>query len=513
MPSSLYFGGSLLSPTLEGSAYTLRPLEALFVQDGRIAAVGRLSDLENLAGPDTRRIHLEGRTLLPGFNDAHIHIWKVGQLRTTLLDLRGVKSLAELYRRVAERARTLKPGEWLWGRGWNEALLAEKAMPDKAALDQLAPHNPVLLTRTCAHIHAVNSQALQLAGITPQTQVPGGEIHYEQGILYETAYGLVFRAMSEPSQAQYELWIKAGMEYLRSLGITSATDPAVDPPLYAAYQTLDARGELPIRANLLYIRRPDGGSGTFPLPKKHLSDWLRCDSVKFFADGGLSGATAAISRPYKNLEGPSYGILRFEEEELLELALEAHRAGFRIGTHAIGDRALDQVLRVYQRLYQETPGPRHRIEHFGLAGPEHLQKARQLGVMAVPQPIFLRELRANYQRYVPDEWLERCFNLRAMFEAGLTVAFSSDGPVVEQVEPIKGLQAAICEPLVAGNQVGLEPALWAYTVGSATAQGDEGNRGRLEVGQWADLVILEGDLRDPYSLSVFQTVVDGKETP
>jgi predicted amidohydrolase YtcJ len=110
---------------------------------------------------------------------------------------------------------------------------------------------------------------------------------------------------------------------------------------------------------------------------------------------------------------------------------------------------------------------------------------------------------------VPDEWLARCFNLRAMFEAGLGVAFSSDGPVVEQVEPIKGLQAAICEPLVAGNQVGLEPALWAYTVGGAVAQGDEGNRGSLEVGQWADLVILEGDLRDPYSLRIQATVVAG----
>ena len=513
MPQSLFFGGNILSPTLQGSNYALNPLESLLIQEGRIAATGRLSDLENLAKPGTRRVDLEGRILLPGFNDAHVHIWKVGQLCTTLLDLRGVKSLAELYQRVAERAQTLKPGEWLWGRGWNEALLAEKAMPNKAALDRLAPHNPVLLTRTCAHIHAVNSRALQLAGITPETAVPGGEINYDQGILYETAYGLVFRAMGEPSQAQYEAWIKAGCAYLKSLGITSATDPAVDPPLYAAYRALDARDELPIRVNLLYIRRPDGGSETFPLPEKHRSDWLRCDSVKFFADGGLSGATAAISQPYKTLKPPQYGILRFADEELLELALEAHRAGFRIGTHAIGDRALNQILRVYEKLYQTSPGPHHRIEHFGLAGPEHLAKSRELGIIAVPQPIFLRELRANYERYVPEVWLGRCFNLRAMFEAGLTVAFSSDGPVVQQLEPIKGLQAALREPLVEGNEVDLEQALWAYTMGGAVAQGDEGNRGSLEVGHWADLVVLEGDLRDPYSLSIFQAVVGGKAAP
>ena len=222
----LLTGGTILNPSFQGSTFSLQPLEALFVRDGKIAAVGKLSDVEALATPDTRRVNLEGRTLLPGFNDAHVHIWKVGQLRTTLLDLRGVGSLAEVYAKVAERARALKPGEWLWGRGWNEALLAEKAMPDKAALDKLAPHNPVLLTRTCAHIHAVNSQALQLSGITPETHVPGGEINYDQGLLYETAYGLAFRAMGEPTQAQYEFWAKAGCEYLRSLGVTSATDPA-----------------------------------------------------------------------------------------------------------------------------------------------------------------------------------------------------------------------------------------------------------------------------------------------
>lgn len=509
MSSALLSGGTILNPKHQGSSYSLERLEALFIQNGKIIATGKLSDIENLALPDTKRLNLEGRTLLPGFNDAHVHIWKVGQLRTSMLDLRGITSLAEVYAKVEERAKTLKPGEWLWGRGWNEALLAEKAMPDKAALDKLSPHNPVLLTRTCAHIHAVNSQALQLAGITPQTHVPGGEINYDQGILYETAYGLAFKAMGEPTQAQYEAWAKAGCEYLRSLGITSATDPAVDPPLYAAYKALEQRGELPIRVNCLYIRRPDGGSQTYPLPEKYLSDKLRCNSVKFFGDGGLSGATAAISQPYKTLEPPQHGILRFEDQDLFELALEAHRAGFRIGTHAIGDRAMDQILRVYERLYQDSSGPRHRIEHFGLAGPEHLQKAHDLGIIAVPQPVFIRELRANYERYVPDDWFGRCFNLRAMFDAGLTVAFSSDGPVVRQVEPLKGLQAALKEPLVAGNQVSLEQALWAYTLGGAVAQGDEGNRGSLEAGKWTDFVMLEGDLQDPYSLSVHGTTVGG----
>ncbi|WP_027891615.1 amidohydrolase [Calidithermus chliarophilus] len=514
---TLIYGGTILNPGPAPGG--LEALEAVALREGRVLAAGRMSELEPLLSPATRRVDLEGQTLLPGFNDAHVHVWKVGQLRTTLLDLRGVESLDAFYAAVRERAQTLQPGQWLWGRGWNEARMG--GWPDRSALDAIAPRNPVLLTRTCAHIHAVNTPALQAAGVTPETRVPGGEIDFGRGILYETAYGLVFNAMPAPTQADYERWVLAGLEYLKSLGITSATDPAVDPPLYAAYRALDAAGKLPVRVNLLYIRRPDGGSETFPLPEKHRSGFLRCDSVKFFADGGLSGATAAISQPYKTLEPPSYGILRFETEELYELALEAHRQGFRIGTHAIGDRALNQVLDVYERLYRDSPvkgheapggagtqvkgheapggagtqGPRHRIEHFGLAGEEHLELARRLGVIAVPQPVFIHELRGNFLKYLPEAMVCRCYNLRAMFAAGLTVAFSSDGPVVSRVSPLIGLQAAVAEPMCEGNGVSLETALWAYTVGGALAQGDEGNRGRLEPGHWADFVLLDRDPR------------------
>jgi len=483
--------------------------KTLFIADGTIQAVGKLSDIENLATPNTKRVHLEGRTLLPGFNDAHVHIWKVGQLRTTMLDVRGVESLDAFYKAVSERIKSLQPGQWLWGRGWNEARLG--GWPTKTALDQIAPQNPVLLTRTCAHIHAVNSLAVQAAKITPETHVPGGEIDFDKGILYETAYGLVFKAMPAPTQQDYEKWILAGLDYLHSLGITSATDPAVDPPLYAAYKALDAAGKLPIRVNLLYIRRPDGGSQTYPLPQKYLSDRLRCDSVKFFGDGGLSGATAALSVRYKNTDGPSQGVLRFETEELYELALEAHINGFRIGTHAIGDRTLDQVLGIYKRLYNEHPSSiRHRIEHFGLPSDEHLRMTKEMSIIVVPQPVFLHELRDNFLKYLPDQFVCRCYNLKAMFDAGLAVAFSSDGPVVSHVPPLIGINAAINEPMCKGNGVAMEQALWAYTMGGAVAQGDEENRGSLDVGKWADLVMLEGNLNELSSLSVHQTVVGGE---
>jgi predicted amidohydrolase YtcJ len=496
------------------------PAEALLTRDGKIFAVGKLSDLETMTNLSTKKINLEGRALLPGFNDAHIHVWKVGHLRTTMLDLRGLTKLEDVYKAVSARSKTLEPGEWLLGRGWNEAIL-EGGGPTKAGLDQASPQNPVVLTRTCAHIHAANSSAFDHAKISLETQPPaGGQIEFERGWLFETAHGLMLRVIPAFTVADYEKFIRAGLEYLSSFGITSCTDPAVDPGLLEAYRNLEARGELPIRVNLLFIRRPDGGSQTYPLPEKFVSDFLRCDSVKFFGDGGLSGATAAVSVPYKNLEpgSPAHGVLRFETEELYELALEAHKNGLRIGTHAIGDVALDQILEVYRRLHDLPVGARHaspvrhRIEHFGLPGKNHLELAKKLNVIVVPQPIFLHELRGNFLRYLPTEFVSRCYNLRSMFDAGLTVAFSSDGPVVAQVNPLENIKAAMLEPLSPNAEVTLDESLRAWTLNGAIAQGDEANRGTLEVGKHADLNIMT----DPYSTppedwKLERTFVAGKE--
>ncbi|MDN5789461.1 MAG: amidohydrolase [Micrococcales bacterium] len=487
MKAAVYAGGPIY-PQADG-----RAVEALAVRDGRVLHAGTLEDARTAAGTRARLHDLGGVTLLPGLTDAHVHVWKVGQLRTTMLDLRETASLDDLARQVRRRHAELPPGAWLWGRGWNEIRLG--AVPDRTLLDTLAPGRPVLLTRTCAHIHAVSTAALHRASIHPDTPPPpGGEIDYELGRLTETAYGLVSGAMPAPSQAQYEEWILAGLDDLKALGFTAVTDAAVDPPLHAAYLALDAAGRLPIRVNLLCIRRPDGSTETLPLPEKHLSPRLRCDSVKLFGDGGLSGATAAVSVPYRNVEPPSRGVLRFETEDLYELVRETHVAGFRVGAHAIGDVALDQILGVYARLEQEYPqGPRHRIEHFGLPSAEHLRLARELRVIAVPQPVFLHELRANYDRFMPAELAGQVFPLRAYFDAGLDVAFSSDGPVVRDLRPLAGVQAAVAEPYVPGMAVTLAQALGAYTRGGAVAHGDEHERGSLAPGNLADLTVVGGD--------------------
>jgi hypothetical protein len=517
-------------------------VEAVLVgDDGRITAVGQRDDLAARA-PSSQRIDLGGATLLPGFNDAHVHIWKLGLLLTVQVDARkaAAPDIPAIAVRFRERAQVTQAGTWLTGRGYNEAELPERRHLTRYDLDAASTEHPIALTRTCGHMIVANSRALQLAGITRDTPDPhGGTIVRDEhgeptGLLQETAQGLITRVIPPEDERVMADAIKACMRHQLALGITSATDPLLAPLHLRVYQQLEAAGELNVRVNGLPIRRPDGGTETLPLPERYVSDTLRIDCVKFFADGGLSGATAAVSIPYK-VTGET-GVLRFETDELIALMCEAHDAGLRIATHAIGDVALEQVITAYEALYETNDGTdginavptsrevsrlRHRIEHLGLPSAEHLQRCKALDVFAVPQTIFLYALGTTYRRYLPDEFYPRCYPVRAMLDAGLTVAFSSDAPVVPDDNPLLGMKAAIDrkdsngEPIAPEQAITAQEALHAYTMGGALASGDDGNRGSLMAGKWADMVVLSGDPLATHpdelpALRVQQTYVGGR---
>ena len=189
------------------------------------------------------------------------------------------------------------------------------------------------------------------------------------------------------------------------------------------------------------LRRVDGVPDPVPLPEQCASPMLRVDTVKFLADGGLSGATAALSIPYRHVD--QRGVLRFEESELRSLCRESHDAGWRIAIHAIGDVTIDQVLNIYESLGDHPRGYRHRIEHFGLPDATQLARASRLGVIAAPQTIFIHSLGRNFRNYLPDAFLPRTYPIRAMLDAGVCVALSSDAPVVEDDNPFLGMMAAV----------------------------------------------------------------------
>jgi len=253
----------------------------------------------------------------------------------------------------------------------------------------------------------------------------------------------------------------------------------------------------PARINVMPLRRVDGVPAPVPLPEQFVSDMLRVDTVKFLADGGLSGATAALSENYRHT--PQKGVLRFDSRELRELCRETHDAGWRIATHAIGDVAIDQMLGIYESLGAHPRGLAHRIEHFGLPSAQQLERAAKLRVIAAPQTIFIYSLGRNFRSYLPDSFLPRTYPVRAMLDAGVRVALSSDAPVVEDDNPLVGMMAAITRrdnegQLIAPEQaITIAEALRGYTMGGAVATGDEANRGTIEPGKWADVAVLSSD--------------------
>ena len=470
---------------------------AIGIRAGRIASVG------DDAAPATRRIDLGGRAVVPGFNDAHAHVWKIGHLLTTMLDLRGVSSLEALVASARAAAAERPEGAWLLGRGYNEALLREGRPPTRHDLDRAAPDRPIVLTRTCGHIVAANSLALERAGVTASTAAPpGGVIERDArgeptGLLHETAVGLMTRVVPKPTPAEHAAMIDAALSHQLTHGITSTSDCGVRPELLAVYRAMDAKGALKARVNVMPLRLPDDSASPLPLPERHVSDMLRVDTVKFLADGGLSGATAALSMPYRH--AATHGVLRFEAAELLELARDSHDAGWRIATHAIGDVAIDQVLDVYEQLGAHPRALANRIEHLGLPSVSQLRRAARLGVIAAPQAIFIYGLGRNFRQYLPDELLPRCYPIRGMLDAGLVVALSSDAPVVEEDSPMLGMMAAHTRrdregiAIAPEQSISIAEALRGYTMGGALSTGDERNRGSLDAGKWADLAVLSAD--------------------
>jgi hypothetical protein len=499
--------------------------EALAVDGDRIAAVGSTADVEPAVRPGARTVDLGGRTLVPGFNDAHAHAWKLGQLLTDVLDVRGVESLASLQASLRAFAARRPAGTWLQARGYNEALLAERRHPMRGDLDAAVADRPVLLTRVCGHVAVANSRALDVAGVGPASAPPpGGRIDRgpdgrPTGLFYETAVGLVSSHVPLPTAAEYEAMVRAFGRHQLERGITSSSDCGVRPELVEMYRALDARGALTQRLNVMPLRRVDGRSDNLPLPDRSLTERLRVDTIKLLADGGLSSATAALRESYRHAD--TRGVHRLEEEELRELMRETHAAGWRLAVHAIGDEAIERVLSAYESLGPEVPRRRHRIEHLGLPDRGHLRRAASLKIVAVPQTVFIHSLGRNFREYLPEALLARAYPVREMMEAGIPVALSSDAPVVEEDSPLLGIQAAVLRrdadgiAIAPDQAITAAEALRAYTAGGAFASGDEANRGTLSPGKWADLAVLSGDpvAVDPEGLSrirVDMTVVGGK---
>jgi hypothetical protein len=482
------------------------------IRDGKIEAIGG-EDICNLATARTQIQDMQGAMVVPGLVDAHIHwAWTSQGLRQ--VDLFDVPSKEASVRRVATAAERSKTGEWVLGRGWAQSMWPGGEFPTAADLDAVAPHNPVLLRARSGHAVWVNSAALHLAGITDSTPDPAdGAIMRDEtgratGILLEGAEVLVAKHIPKPTaEALAEMMAEAQPLAWRA-GLTGIHD-FDGPQAFAAMQVLREREQLGLRVvkniNDPYIAHAHALGLRWGLG----DEWLRLGGLKIFADGALGPRTALMIEPYEG-EPDNRGITVTDKETMYELVSIASKLGFPATIHAIGDKAVHDVLDVYEAVRAEEAAlgiprhaRRHRIEHVQVIHPSDAGRLAALDLIASMQPIHATADYLMADKHWGEARNQWAYNARYQIDHGVRVAFGSDSPV-EPFEPIKGIHAAVTRRRADGSpgpdgwfpalRLTVDEALRGYTAGPAYTGGMERRLGKIAPGYLADLTCFDRDL-------------------
>ena len=490
--------------------------EAVAVRDGRIAAVGSARDARAWTGPGTRVLELEGRTLVPGFQDAHLHP-PHGGLAAAQCYLFDAVTREQCLETIARYAAEHPELEWVEGGGWSIDSFAG-GTPSRADLDTVVPDRPVFLDNRDGHGGWVNSRALELAGVTAETpDPPDGRIERDpsgapQGTLHEGAMDLVRRLLPPISQPEWEAAILRAQEDLHALGITAWQDAAVTADTYPAYLALAGRGALTMRmeGNLLWERGVEDGQLEELVARRDTGTIgrLRLRGAKIFVDGVLENFTGAVLEAYVGTDNT--GLSMHEPDELAQIvtALDAH--GFQVHMHTIGDRAVREAHDATEAA-RRANGPRDRrfhLAHVQLVHPDDLPRFAELGVAANASPYWA--CRSDYvtvltEPFIGPERSARMYPFGSLLRAGAPLAFGSDW-TVSTPNPLLEIEVAVtrsppddrgAEPLLPGEALDLPTALETFTAGSAWVNFLDEDTGTIEPGKLADLVVLDRDVLDP----------------
>ena len=505
--------------------------EALAVRAGRIAFVGSARGALALAGPRTERLDLAGRTVLPGIVDAHAHLLGLGQALRTV-DLVGTRSYDEVVARVAERAKTARPGEWIRGRGWDQNDWADTRFPAHEALSRAVPNNPVYLTRVDGHAALVNAKALELAGVTRATPDPAGGRFIRDssgaptGVLIDGAQGVVGRVVPAPSATELREQTLAAIAELNRWGLTGIHDAGVGPEGIAVYDALAREGRYSLR-NYVMIRSNDSVLDAFMRRGRQLALydgrlWIR--SIKLVADGALGSRGAALLEPYADDPGNT-GLITTPPERIKSVAVRALKAGFQLNVHAIGDRANRMVLDQYEAALKEVPVADHRfrIEHAQILHHDDIPRFAELDVI----PSMQGSHQTSDMYWVPARlgWSrsEGAYAWRSLLNTGVVIPNGSDLPV-ESPNPLLSFHAFVTRQDGDGYPAGgwfpaqratREEALLSMTLWPAYAAFMENESGTLTAGKYADFVVFDRDImtvapEEILKASVVMTVLGGK---
>jgi predicted amidohydrolase YtcJ len=501
------------------NVYTVDPdrprARAVAVAGKRILAVG--DDLSSYVGPATKRIDVQGRTVVPGLIDSHVHLRNLGAMLETA-DFRFTKTTAEIAAWVKQEAAKRKPGEWILARNWDQTNWGG-AFPTARDLDEAAPNHPVFLSRVDGHAGWVNSKALQLAGIGKDTRdPPGGKIIRDAegrptGILIDRAMALVRSLAPAPGADQVKRQIALAATACAALGLTTVHDAGVGVADLQAYRELIARDELPLRVYAMI-----GGEG--PLWKEYLArgpeigEHLTVRSIKLFGDGALGSRGAALWQPYTDDPGNT-GLLLTSKEDIERVARQAVEKGFQVCTHAIGDRANRLVLDAYGAALGGKNGKRFRIEHAQIVSLPDFALFDKYSVIASMQATHATsDMRWAAKRLGPDR-IAGAYAWRRFLQLGVPVANGSDFPV-EEANPLLGFFASFARQDLSGQppegwtpdqRMTREESLYSWTMAGAYAAFEEKDKGSLTPGKLADLVVLDRDIMMAPALEVPKTKV------
>ena len=514
-------------------------VEAMAVQKNKIIATGSSASIQKWIGSSTRQINLQGRLVVPGFNDAHIHFLS-GSLSLQTADLNNCKTVEEAANTLLAFAQKHPSAQWVTGSGWQYTIFPD-GKPTRYMLDAVISDRPVYVRAYDGHSAWVNSKALELAGITRDTKYSGfGSIVKDAageptGMLSEGAMQLVSKLLPPVTKEEKLKAIEAGLQYAASLGITSVQNASGTVEELELYKELLQKGKLTLRYAAAFstsTATTEQDLQRFAVIKDQYRNnpLLRADAIKFMLDGVIESHTAVMMEDYSDAGEngkTANGTFAYPLPVYQKLTQQFDKAGFRLYTHAIGDRSVHEALNAYGRAQQinQTKNSRHRIEHIEQCKPADVQRFRQLNVLPSMQPIHADPgTIAVWAKAVGELRLPFSFGWQSMLQSNAFLVFGSDWPACIDLNPLHGLHIAVNRQTTDGQPAGgwvpqqritLKEALNAYTYGGAYSSFEEHYKGRLLTGYLADFVVLSQDLFkiEPsriYDTRVLLTVMDGK---
>ncbi len=500
--------------------------EAVAISQGKFIRVGTDEAVKELVGKETQVIDLQGKTVVPGFIDAHLHVLSsgIGHVLKVDCDLKSIPAVLDALR---TRAANTKQGEWVQGFKYDDTKTSESRFLTLADLDTVSGDHPICVSHRAGHILFVNSMALEMAGISDDTpDPPGGKFDREPetgrltGIVLERAASVFRPLLPEVTREDRREGLRRICRMFNAAGLTSVHDAIVSDIQLETYQEGLARGELTLRVYALMWHTHFHAIRDAGIRRGFGNDLLKIGGIKAIADGAIAGRTAWLKTPYEGSEDDC-GIAVMSEEEVESLSEEVHRAGFQMCIHANGDAAIEMVLTAYEKAVQKYPrkDARHRIEHCTVVDDSILERMKKLECIATPFSTYVY-YHGEKMKYYGEERLKRMFAQRSFIDHGIVSTGSTDyipGPF----EPLMGIQSCVTrrdsEGKVWGEnqRISVEEALRLYTQNGAYASFEEAIKGSITPGKLADIVILGEDLTtvDPNTIKdipVEKTMVGGK---